>query len=169
MPVLIKMKVVIITVFVLSCNASISTQKVSALEPMLYTGIYVIDDTQLSLKRQLLKTDTVYDIVRTPIVTAGNFVKAELFHEKDCYAVYVWLDKEGSTLLDAAKEKYHKKKFGIVVDNQLIRIQFVDDPQFATVDNNADPRIYGQVLAFPCNSFSPSELKSYETILNREK
>lgn len=92
-----------------------------------------------------------------------------MFHEKDCYALFIWLDKKSSQLLDTAKQKYKGKKIAIIVDNQLLRTQLADDPQFATVDKNDDRRIYGQVLAFPCNSFLPAELKNYETIINNEK
>ena len=117
----------------------------------------------------MIKTNDIYNIDPTPIVTAKNFDKAIMFHEKDCYALFIWLDKKGSQLLDIAKQNYKVKKFAIIVDNQLIKTQLVDDPQFATVNKNDDPRIYGQVLAFPCNSFLPAELKNYETILNKEK
>ena len=135
----------------------------------LFTGFYFIKDTVAAYKRQLIKTNEIYSIDPTPIVTAKNFEKVTMFHEKDCYALFIWLDKKGSQLLNIAMKNYKGRKFALIVDNQLVRIQLVDDPQFATVDNNEDPRIYGQVLAFPCNSFSPAELTNYETMIKNEK
>lgn len=161
--------IAILIFFLFSCNTSESNQHIASSESILYTGFYFIKDTTISLKRQLIKTNDIYDIDPTPIVTAKHFDKVTLFHEKDCYALFVWLDKKGSQLLDIAKQKYIGKKIAIIVDNQLLRIQSVDDPQFATVDKNDDPGVYGQVLAFPCNSFLPAELKNYETIIDNEK
>jgi hypothetical protein len=155
--------------FLFSCNTSESKQDISRQDSTLGTGFYFIKDTATSFKRQLIKTTDIYSIEPTPIVTTKNFEKVEMFHEKDCYALFIWLDKKGSQLLDAARQNYKGKKFAIIVDNQLLRTQLVDDPQFATVSEKDDPRIYGQVLAFPCNSFHPTELKNYETIINKEK
>jgi hypothetical protein len=55
------------------------------------------------------------------------------------------------------------------MNNRLLRVQSVDDPQFAQVEDDVDPRVYGQVLTFLCNSFSPQELKTFEAILTSEK
>jgi hypothetical protein len=161
--------IIIFILFLLSCNTSESNQNIPNLDTNLYTGFYFINDTATSLKRQLIKTNDVYNIDPTPIITAKNFDKVEMFHEKDCYALFIWLDKKGSQLLDIAKQSYKGKKFALIVNNQLLRIQLVDDPQFATVGKKDDTRIYGQVLVFPCNSFLPAELKNYETIISNEK
>ena len=164
-----QMTIVILILFLFSCNTSESNQNTPTSDTTLYTGFYFISDSTTSFKRQLIKTNDIYNIDPTPIVTAKNFNKVMRFHEKNCYALFVWLDKTGSQSLDIAKQNYTGKKFAIIVDNQLLRTQLVDDPQFATVDKNDDPRIYGQVLAFPCNSFLPTELTHYETIINKEK
>ena len=166
---LTKMTIAILTLFLFGCNASESNQNISSSDSTLHSGFYFINDTATSFKRQLIKTNDIYNIDPKPIVTAKNFNKVVMFHEKDCYALFIWLDKEGSQLLDAAKQNYKGKKFAIVVDNQLLRTQLVDDPQFATVDEKDAPSIYGQVLALPCNSFLPTELKNYEIIINNEK
>ena len=155
--------------FLFSCNTSENIRDVSNSDSALSTGFYFIKDTVTSFKRQLIKTTDIYNIDPTPIVTTKNFYKVEMFHEKDCYALSIWLDKKGSQLLCAARRNYKGKKFAIIVDNQLLRTQLVDDPQFATVNEKDDPRIYGQVLAFSCNSFQPTELKNYEIIISKEK
>lgn len=163
------MTIVTLILFLFSCNTSESKKNIPHSDSTLYTGFYFIKDTATSFKRQLIKTNDIYYIDPTPIVTAKNFDKVVMFHEKDCYALFIWLDKKGSQLLDIAKQNCKGKKFAIIVDNQLLRTQLVDDPQFASVEEKDDPRIYGQVLAFPCNSFLPAELKNYETIINNEK
>jgi len=164
-----KMTILTLILFLFSCNTSVSNQKISNSDSTLQTGFYFINDTTTSVKRQLIKTNEVYKIDPTPILTAKNFDTATMFHEKDCYALLILLDKKGSELLDIAKQNSKAKKFAIIIDNHLLRTQLADDPQFATVDKKDDPRIYGQVLAFPCNSFMPAELKNYETIINNEK
>ena len=161
--------ILILISFLLSCNTSENRQDISNFDSTLSTGFYFIKDTATSFKRQLIKTTDIYNIDPTPIVTTKNFGKVEMFHEKDCYALFIWLDKKGSQLLDAARQNYRGKKFAIIVDNELLRTQLVDDPQFATVNEKDDPRVYGQVLAFPCNSFQPTELKNYDTIISKEK
>ena len=163
------MALIILILFLFSCNNSESNQHIPSSDSTLNTGFYFIKDSGSFLQRQLIRTNNIYHIDPTPIVTVKNFRKVERFHEKDCYALFIWLDEKGSQLLDLAKQNYQGKKFAIIVDNQLVRTQLVDDPQFATVHKKDDPRIYGQVLVFPCNSFLPAELKMFETLINNEK
>jgi hypothetical protein len=77
----------------------------------------------------------------------------------------IWLDNKGSELLDSVIKKNNEGKIGIIINNQLIRIQELNDTQFARVDKNDDPREYGQVLAFPCNSFNANELIEFEKLI----
>lgn len=136
---------------------------------MLYTGWYFVTDTSTGYKKQLLKSNNSYNIEPSPIVTAANFVNVSIFHEKNCWALFTWLDEKGAQTLNAAIQKSKGKILAFILDNKLLRIQSADDPQFANVGENVDPRVYGQVLTFPCNLFSPEELKNYQTILKSEK
>jgi len=138
-------------------------------DSVISTGFYLIKDSGASIKRQLVKTNDTYGIDEKPIVTAINFDTVSSYHEKDCYALFIWLDKHGSQLLDIAKHNYKGEKIAFIVGNKLVRTQLLDDPQFAQVDKHDDQRTYGQILAFPCNSFSPAELEEYETIINNDR
>jgi hypothetical protein len=138
-------------------------------DSVLYTGWYFVSDMSTGYKKQLLQSKDSFDINPVPIVTATNFDNVSLFHEKDCWALFTWLDKRGSQALNAALQKAKGKQLAFILDNQLLRLQLADYPQFANVQDNADPRVYGQVLTFPCNSFSPAELKNYQTILKSER
>lgn len=138
-------------------------------DSVLNTGWYFISDTATGYKRQLLKSNDSFDIKPVPIVTATNFDKVSIFHEKDCWALFTWLDKKGSQALNNAMQKAKGKQLAFILDNKLLRLQLVDDLQFANVQDNADSRVYGQVLTFPCNSFSSDELKNYQTILKSER
>jgi len=130
------------------------------IDSVLYTGWYFIKDTSTGYKRQLEKTNETYNIDPIPIVTATSFDKVTMFHEKDCYALLIWLDKKGSYTLNVAKQEFKGSKLAFILDNRLLRTQLVDDPQFAMVGDDVDPRVYGQMLALPCNSFSPEEMKN---------
>jgi len=163
------MRILIFILMLSSCNISESNQKLSNHASILHTGFYYISDTPTANKKLLIKTNDSYYIDSIPIVTVKNFEKTTMFHEKYCYALIIMLDKKGSQLLDIAKQNYKGKKFAFVVDNQLVRTQSVDDPQFATVGTQDDVRIHGSVLAFPCNSFLPEELKNYDSIINKER
>ena len=138
-------------------------------ESVLKTGWYFISDTSTGYKRQLLKSGESYNIVPVPVLTIANFDKVSMFHEKDCWALFTWLDKKGAQALNAATKRVRGQKLAFILDNKLLRLQSFDDPQFAQVDDDADPRVYGEVLTFPCNSFSPEELKNFETILKSDK
>jgi hypothetical protein len=122
-------------------------------DSVLYTGWYFISGTSTGYKRQLIESGESYHIEPRPIVTAANFDKVSMFHEKDCYALFTWLDKKGSQALNAAKQKAKGKTLAFILDNKLLLVQSADDPQFASVEDNVDPRVYGEVLTFPCNSF----------------
>ena len=128
-------------------------------------------DTQKKyiISRQLLKSGESYNIALMPIVTTANFDKVSMFHEKDCWALFTWLNKKGVQALNTAKQNAKSKMIAFILDNKLLRLQLVEDPQFARVEENADSRVYGEVLTFPCNSFSPEELKNFETILKSEQ
>jgi hypothetical protein len=141
----------------------------SQLDSVLTTGWYFLSDTSTGYKRQLFKSGESYYIAPIPIVTAANFDKVNLFHEKDCWALFTWLDKKGAQALNAAKKKVQGQRLAFILNNKLLRLQLVDDPQFASVEDDADPRVYGEVLTFPCNSFSSDELNNFETILKGEK
>jgi hypothetical protein len=134
----------------------------------LYTGWYFINDNS-GYRRKLDKTQDSYYINPTPIVIAKNFKKVNIFHEKDCYALLIWLDDEGAEALHSAKQKPDTKKLAFLIDNRLVSVQLANDPQFAQVEKEADPRIYGQVLAFPCKSVPLEELKNYKIIIESEK
>lgn len=150
-------------------NYSKDSSEVLKFGDTLHTGWYYISDTFTRYKRQLLKSNESYNIEPKPTVTTANFKEVSLFHEKDCWAIFIWLNKSGAQSLNIAKQKAKGKKLAFVLDDKLIRLQAVDDPQFASVEDDVDPRIYGQVLAFPCNSFLPNELESFETTLKKEK
>ncbi|OQP62871.1 hypothetical protein A3860_26535 [Niastella vici] len=137
-------------------------------DSVLYTGWYFVSETATGYKRQLVKSSESYNIEPAPIVTAASFEKAYLFHEKIFWCLFIWLNKSGAQALNTAMQKANGRKLAFILDNQLLRLQSVDDPQFAKVKENVDPRVYGEVLALPCNSFSVEELKNYETILKGE-
>ncbi len=174
----------IITLLLFSCNSSDTVSKQSVKESSknyskdsseilkfnraLHTGWYFVSDTLTGYKRQLFKFNESYSIEPTPIVTTVNFKEVSLFHEKDCWAVFTWLNKSGAQSLNIAKQKARGKKLAFILDDKLIRLQPVDDPQFASVEDDVDPRVYGEVLTFPCNSFPQDELKNFDTILKNE-
>jgi hypothetical protein len=141
----------------------------SQVDSVLTTVWYFISDASTGYKRQLLKSGESYNIALMPIVTTANFDKVSMFHEKDCWALFTWLNKKGVQALNTAKQNAKSKMIAFILDNKLLRLQLVEDPQFARVEENADPRVYGEVLTFPCNSFSPEELKNFETILKSEQ
>src|SRR5205085_11728518 len=74
-------------------------------DSVLYTGWYFVSDTPTGYKRQLNNSSGSYDIEPAAIVTAVNFDKVSLLHEKDCWAIFTWLDKKGAQSLNAAKQK----------------------------------------------------------------
>jgi hypothetical protein len=80
------------------------------IDSVLSTGWYFVSDTPTAYKRQLIKTSESYDITPVPIVTAVNFDKVSLFHEKDCWALITWLDKKGTQTLNTAMQKAKGKK-----------------------------------------------------------
>jgi len=129
---------------------------------VLYTGWYFISDTPTGYKRQLLKTSDSYDIQPLPIITTTNMSEVSLFHEKDCWALFTWLDRKGSEALNAAIQKANGKNLAFILDNKLLRLQVINDPQFAKVTEDVDPRVYGEVLTFPCNSFLSTELQDFQ-------
>jgi hypothetical protein len=129
------------------------------------TGFYLLNNTETSIKRILIKSNETYKIDSTPLVSVSHFTKIQRFHEKDCYNMSIWLDNKGSELLDSVIKKNNEGKIGIIINNQLIRIQELNDTQFARVDKNDDPREYGHVLAFPCNSFNANELIEFEKLI----
>lgn len=138
-------------------------------DSVLYTGWYLVSENPTGYRKQLLKTKDSFNIEPTPILTASNFDKVYLFHEKDCWALITWLDKKGSQTLNEAIQKDKGRKLAFILDNKLLRLQNIGDSQFARVGNHEDPRVYGHVLTFPCNYFSPQELENYETIIKSEK
>jgi hypothetical protein len=111
-------------------------------DSVLRTGWYFISDSSTGFKRQLDKTTEIYDVDPTPIISVSDFNQVEIFHEKDCYALIITVDRNGAEALKIAKQKSAGKKIGFVIDNKLLRIQAIDDPQFAQVENGADSRIY---------------------------
>jgi hypothetical protein len=144
-------------------NLGISNDKV------LYTGFYFIKEENTNIQRQLINTNKTYYIDSIPIVTISNFREVNRFHEKDCYGMIIMLNSEGAKLLDNAIKKHLNEKIGIIVNNQLLRVQPLSDPQFARVDENDDSRIYGEVLAFPCNSFESLKLIEFESMIKNYK
>ena len=138
-------------------------------DSVLRTGWYLVSETRTGYKRILAQTNENYNINPEPIVTVKNFDKLTLFHEKNCYALFTWLDKNGSKALNLTKQESKGKKLAFILNDKLLRIQPVDDPQFAKVENDTDPRIYGEVLTFPCNSFLPQEMKNYKAIIESER
>ena len=129
------------------------------------TGFYLLNNTENSIKRKLIKSNETYKIDSTPLISVSHFIKIQRYNEKDCYNMSIWLDNKGSELLDSVLKKNNEGKIGIIINNQLIRIQELNDTQFARVDKNADPREYGHVLAFPCNSFNANELMEFEKLI----
>jgi len=132
----------------------------------LYTGWYFITGTVTGFKRQIKKSGETYNIVRRPIVTVANFVKISPFHEKDCYALLIWLDANGSRNLNTAINSYKGKRIGFILDNQLLRVQDVDDPQFASVSDSVDQRVYGQTLVCHAIPFRQQKYKATRLQLN---
>jgi hypothetical protein len=152
-------------------NKSVSvseTSSIKKLDSILYTGWYFIDNNR-GRERRLQQTNSFYYINPIPIVAVKHFKEVNLFHEKDCFALFIWLDNEGSQLLNAARKKSKGQKFAFIINNKLEIIQLADDPQFAQVSKDIDSRVYGQVLAFPCKSRSSEELKKFKTIIESEK
>lgn len=138
-------------------------------DSILYTGWYFIKDSSNSYKRKMMNTSHILNIDPTPIVTAENFDKVTMFHEKDCFSLLIWLDATGSRNLNAAIKKYKGKKIVFLLDNKPLQVQDVDDPQFAMVEDDSDKRTYGQILALPCNSYPPDALENYKTIIESER
>ncbi|HEX2607616.1 MAG TPA: hypothetical protein VHK91_09565 [Flavisolibacter sp.] len=137
-------------------------------DSVLHTGWYFISEIQTGYKRKEIKSGKSFDINPVPIITVENFQKSTLLHEKDCWAIIIQLDMIGAQSLYAGMQKTKGKQIAFILDDKLVRIQAADDPQFAHLNPDTDPRLYGQVLTFPCNSFSSEELKNYSRILNRE-
>lgn len=125
---------------------------------VLKTGWYLISDTATPIKRNLENSASYYFLEERPIVSAGQIKSNTILHEKDCYALISRLDSEGAIQLRNAKTKFKGKKLGLIVNDKLLRIQKIDDPQFCRVALDEDPRVYGEVLTFPCNSRKLAEL-----------
>ena len=132
-------------------------------DSILPSGWYYISDTDTGWKRKLAKSSEYFFVNPTPIVTAKNFKDVTLFHKKSCYALFIQLDSSGSKAWALALLKAKGKKLAFILDDSLLQIPVVD-AGFA----RDDPREYGHILALPCFSYSPAELKKFETIIERE-
>jgi hypothetical protein len=127
------------------------------------SGWYYITETNNGWRRKLYNSSGYFFINPAPIVTAKNFKEVTLFHEKSCYALFIQLDSIGSKAWALTLLKAKGKKLAFVLDDSLLQTPVID-ARFV----KDDPREYGHILALPCNSYSPTELKKFETIIENE-
>lgn len=148
----------------LSCNSiNQNLQNDNVKQYNLVTGLYFVNNTSSSIKMKLINTNDFFEMDTTPIITVDKFLKTTRFHEKDCYALSVTINKTGneSTLEVIGKNK--ENKIALILNNQLIRTQSANDPQFLKFYSDKC-----DILAFHCNSFGLEQLVEYDSIINVE-
>ena len=92
----------------------------------LRTGWYYIDD-KAGLKRQLDKDTTWYSINPTPIVTAKNIIKMEIYESNfGDIGLSMQLDSEGTDSWSEATDKATTKRLAFILNDKLLHAPLVN-------------------------------------------
>lgn len=119
-----KRLILIILLLNLICAISVHAQNKKALGisiDSLTTGWYYIDESKFGIAKKLKGTDKVFFISPTPIITAKNFKKIEVYRNIDGdYGLSIKLDKKGKKEWKIATAKSIGNRLALIIDNELV-------------------------------------------------
>ena len=128
---------------------------------ILYTGWYYVVDTHNGSRRQLDKSNEIFFLDPSPIVTAKNFTTFEIYESNAGGHSYLGLtmrlDKEGTENWRIATENSIGKQLAFVLDNRLLQVPRVNS------------QITAGVTALNRGNYTRQELENFKTIIESEK